>query len=66
MKKIILLISILMLFIIGCKDFDKHDGKIVKDSNGTIYKLQHSLGDSYFIYEIDTNSIKDIKQFMEE
>jgi len=45
---------ILLIFIIpftSCVTLDKHDGKVVKDSKGKYYLLEHSIGDFYIVSE---------------
>lgn len=50
-----IIVYVLFVYIlIGCTY--KHDGKLVKDTEGNIYKLVGSqkIGEAYYLVEIDT------------
>lgn len=45
------------VFFTGCKTGDKYDDKIVKDSDGNYYHLEHNIGDTYFLNPIKRTDI---------
>lgn len=60
MKKFILLI-VIGISLIGCGGtYDKYDGLLVRDKDGNIYKLNHNIGDTYYITTFDNSVIKEL------
>jgi|18_taG_2_1085343.scaffolds.fasta_scaffold120353_2 hypothetical protein len=55
-KKINFILLLATVFLIGCT-YEK-DGKIVKDTDGRIYRIEGSLrtSESYFLIELDTTN----------
>lgn len=45
-----------LLAVAGCTG-DKHDGLLVVDGNGKIYSLEHSIGDVYFVMDMDKATV---------
>ena len=56
MKKLLLIIIVLFA---SCKE-GKLDKMYVKDSNGNIYQLKWSIGECYFLDNVDTTNINKI------
>jgi len=44
----------------GCASKKKagFDGKVLRDAEGSFYKLEHRIGDCFFVKKIDVDSIK--------
>jgi uncharacterized membrane protein AbrB (regulator of aidB expression) len=61
MRVIFVILTVILLS--SCSYGDKHNGKIVKDIDGKVYRLEHRVGDTYFIKTIDLEQIKAIDKF---
>lgn len=49
------LMVFLFLFMIGCDS--QYDGMFVKCKDGKVYQLEHRIGNTYFVNEIDVESV---------
>ena len=45
-----------LLAVTGCTG-DKYDGLLVVDGDGKIYSLEHSIGDVYFVMDMDKATV---------
>lgn len=49
--------SLMLVLITGCATYDKYDRKLVRDVDGNIYRLEHSIGNVYIVHKLETQKL---------
>lgn len=61
MKKILVLVVMVCLF--GCTNDPRNiDGEYLTDNNGNVYQVEANFIDTYFIRDVDEDTIKELEK----